>query len=89
MYRCIGKRQARDVLAQLQQILSETDRDLTHLAKATYYVSDENSSTMLNKLRPDFYDLDRPPAASKVIVHGAGQAERSLTWDMIAVGIGS
>ena len=82
-----GESQVRDVFTQLQQILSETDSDLKHLAKATYYVSDEDASTMLNKLRPDFYDPDRPPAASKVMVHGAGQAERTLTLDMIAVGI--
>jgi len=81
-----GEAQVRDVFAQLQQILSETDSDLRHLAKATYYVSNEDASTMLNKLRPEFYDPKRPPAASKAMVHGVGKPDRTLTMDMIAVG---
>lgn len=81
-----GEAQVRDVFDQLKQILSETGSDLRHLAKATYYVSDDDASTMLNKLRGEFYDPERPPAASKVTVHGVGQPERTLTMDMIAVG---
>ena len=83
-----GEAQVRDVFNQLQQILSETGSDLRHLAKATYYVSDEDASAMLNKLRPEFYDPERPPAASKAMVHGLGRADRTLTMDMIAVGSG-
>ena len=81
-----GEAQARDVFAQLKQILSETGCDLLHLAKATYYVSDDEASDMLNNVRSEFLDLKRPPAASKVTVHGVGHAERTLTIDMIAVG---
>ena len=81
-----GEAQVRDVFDQLEQILCETGSDLRHLAKATYYVSDDDASTMLNKLRPEFYDPQRPPAASKVTVHGVGQPDRTLTMDMIAVG---
>lgn len=81
-----GQSQVRDVFAQLEQILSETGSDLRHLAKATYYVSDDDASRMLNKLRPEFYDPKRPPAASKVTVHGVAQPNRTLTIDMIAVG---
>jgi len=81
-----GEAQVRDVFAQLKEILSETGSDLGHLAKATYYVSDDDASRMLNKLRPEFFDPKRPPAASKVTVHGVGQSERTLTIDMIAVG---
>ena len=83
-----GEAQVRDVFDQLKEILAETESDLRHLAKATYYVSDEDASTMLNKLRPEFYDPERPPAASKVMVHGVGQSDRTLTMDMIAVGSG-
>jgi enamine deaminase RidA (YjgF/YER057c/UK114 family) len=83
-----GEAQVRDVFAQLEQILSATGSDLRHLAKATYYVSDDDASTMLNKLRPEFYDPERPPAASKVTVHGVGRSDRTLTMDMIAVGSG-
>ena len=81
-----GEAQARDVFAQLKQILADVDSDLRHVAKATYYVSDDNASDLLNKVRPEFLDAERPPAASKVTVHGVGQAERTLTIDVIAVG---
>lgn len=88
-----GEAQVRDVFDQLKQILTETGSDMQHLAKATYYVSDDDktegsASAMLNKLRPEFYDPERPPAASKVKVHGVGQSDRTLTMDMIAVGSG-
>ncbi len=83
-----GEAQVRDVFDQLKHILSKTGSDLQHLAKATYYVSDDDASKMLNKLRPEYYDPKRPPAASKVTVHGVGQSDRTLTMDMIAVGIG-
>jgi enamine deaminase RidA (YjgF/YER057c/UK114 family) len=81
-----GEAQGRDVFAQLQQVLAATGSDLKHLAKATYYVSDDDASAALNKLRPEFFDPARPPAASKVTVHGVGQSGRTLTMDMIAVG---
>jgi enamine deaminase RidA (YjgF/YER057c/UK114 family) len=80
-----GQAQVRDVFAQLNEILGATGSDLRHLAKATYYVSDEDASTMLNKLRPEFFDPQRPPAASKATVHGVGHPDRTLSLDMIAV----
>ena len=83
-----GEAQARDVFAQLKTILAKTGGDMLHLAKATYYVSDGDASKALDKLRPELYDPKRPPAASKVTVHGVGQANRTLSMDMIAVGSG-
>ncbi len=80
-----GEAQVRDVFAHLQQILTETGSDMRHLAKATYYVSDEDASNMLNKLRPEFYDPKRPPAASKAMVHGVAKPDRTLAMDLIAV----
>jgi enamine deaminase RidA (YjgF/YER057c/UK114 family) len=76
----------RDVFTQLQEILAETGSDLRHLVKATYYVSDDETSGVLNTLRPELFDPVRPPAASKATVHGVGKADRTLTMDMIAVG---
>jgi len=78
--------QARDVFDQLQSILSRTGSDMLHLAKATYYVSDDEASKALDQVRPDFLDPLRPPAASKVTVHGVGRPGRTLSMDMIAVG---
>lgn len=87
-----GEAQVRDVFAQLKQILSATGSDFRHLAKATYYVSDEGedegASKKLNELRPEFYDPKRPPAASKAAVQGVGRSDRTLSIDMIAVGSG-
>lgn len=80
-----GAGQVSDVFAQLQEILKFSGSDLRHLAKATYYVSDNDASTKLNELRPKLYDPQRPPAASKAQVLGVGMSNRSLTLDMIAV----
>lgn len=80
-----GAAQVSDVFAQLQDILKASGSDLRHLAKATYYVSDNDASAKLNELRPKFYDPARPPAASKAQVFGVGRTGRSLTLDMIAV----
>lgn len=80
-----GAAQVNDVFAQLQEILKASGSDLRHLAKATYYVSDNDVSAKLNELRPKFYDPARPPAASKAQVFGVGMTGRSLTLDMIAV----
>ena len=80
-----GTAQVNDVFATLESIARESGTDVRHLVKATYYVSDNDSSAMLNKLRPNYYDPTRPPAASKAMVRGVGMAERSLTIDMIAV----
>jgi enamine deaminase RidA (YjgF/YER057c/UK114 family) len=81
-----GEAQARDVFAQLAQVLSATGSGFGRLAKATYYVSDDDASSALNKVRSEFFDPARPPAASKVTIHGVGLPRRTLTLDMIAVG---
>ena len=80
-----GAGQVTQVFEQLQDILKASGSDLRHLAKATYYVSENDASAKLNELRPKFYDPTRPPAASKAQVFGVGLAGRSLTLDMIAV----
>lgn len=81
-----GEAQARDVFAQLKSILAKTGSDMRHLAKATYYVSDDDGSRGIDLLRREVFDPQRPPAASKVTVHAVGQPGRTLTIDMVAVG---
>jgi enamine deaminase RidA (YjgF/YER057c/UK114 family) len=83
-----GEEQARDVFAQLQAILDQTGSDMQHLAKASYYVCDDDAGRGFDKVRPLFFDSKRPPAASKVMVYGVGRSGRTLTMDMIAVGSG-
>ncbi|MDP1798404.1 MAG: Rid family hydrolase [Planctomycetaceae bacterium] len=77
--------EVRDVFATLKRVTEAAGSDLKHLAKATYYVSDEAVSSHLNTVRPEFYDPERPPAASKAMVIGTGSLGRTLTLDMIAV----
>lgn len=78
--------QGQDVFDQLKAILDQTGGDMQHLAKATYFVCDERVNRSLDKARSKFLDPQRPPAASKVTVHGVGRPGRMLTVDMIAVG---
>jgi len=80
--------QGQDIFDQLKSILDQTGCDMLHLAKATYYVSDDEAGKFLDKARSKSFDPLRPPAASKVTVHGVGQTGRTLTVDMIAVGSG-
>jgi enamine deaminase RidA (YjgF/YER057c/UK114 family) len=80
-----GQDQALDVFDQLQAILAKTGSDLRHMAKGTYYVCDDDSARGMDRARLWLYDQDRPPAASKSMVHGVGRPNRTLTMDMIAV----
>lgn len=80
-----GASQVQAIFQELTEALELTGSDLRHLAKATYYVTNDDASNALNKLRPDYYDPKRPPAASKAMVRGVGQAGKTITLDMIAV----
>ncbi len=75
----------RELFAETKSLCEAAGSDLRHLVKATYYVSSKGSSDQHNRLRPEYYDPARPPAASKAIVNGVGRAGRTITWDMIAV----
>lgn len=55
------------------------------MVKATYYVTDNPSSTLLNPIRTQLYNPKRTPASSKISVTGTGRAAKSVTFDMIAV----
>jgi enamine deaminase RidA (YjgF/YER057c/UK114 family)/peptidase E len=77
--------QVREVFAALDQLLAKTGSDSQHLAKATYYVVDEDVTGKLGEFRKKHYDPRRPPAASKAKVAGVGLAGKTITMDMIAV----
>lgn len=77
--------QVKEIFASLGFLLEQTGSDLRHLVKATYYVSDEESSRKLNDLRPAYYDPKSPPAASKAMVAGVANEGKTVTLDMIAV----
>jgi len=80
--------EVRSVLDELRRIAEAAGSNLSHLAKATYYVSGREASQMLNRLRPEYYPPTRPPAASKISVAAVGIADRSLLVDMVAVPVG-
>lgn len=80
-----GEPQAKHIFNQLQEILDETGSDMRHLVKATYYVSDDDAARWIDRTRPTIFDPDRPPAASKLMVHAVGMEGRTMTIDMIAV----
>jgi enamine deaminase RidA (YjgF/YER057c/UK114 family) len=77
--------QTREMFKTLGELLARSSSDFEHLAKATYYVSDEDASNALNEIRPQFYNPARPPAASKAKVKSVGLPGRSSMLDMIAV----
>ena len=80
-----GQPQADLLFGQLNEVLQETGSDMRHLVKATYYVSDDDAARWVDRTRPKVYDPARPPAASKLMVHGVGHHQRTMTIDMIAV----
>ena len=80
-----GEPQAVYLFDQMQDVLKKSGGDMRHLVKASYYVSDDDAARWIDRLRPRVYDPSRPPAASKVMVHGVGMAQRTMTVDMIAV----
>ena len=79
-----GASQVKDLFTSMRTTLAAAGSDFRHLAKATYYVSDADTSAQLNQIRPTLYDAERPPAASKAPVKGVGLAGRTITIDMIA-----
>jgi enamine deaminase RidA (YjgF/YER057c/UK114 family) len=80
-----GEEQVASLFAELEKVTKAAGSDLRHLAKATYYVVNDDVSSKLNTLRPKFYDPKRPPAASKASVQGVGLDGCTITLDMIAV----
>jgi enamine deaminase RidA (YjgF/YER057c/UK114 family) len=77
--------QVRDIFAQLDAVLAQADSNFLNMVKATYYVAADDVSQALNDVRPELYDPQRPPAASKATIAGTGDTRRTITIDMIAV----
>ncbi len=80
-----NEQQIRSVFNQLKTAVTEAGSDLNHLAKATYYVSDTAVSGPFGKIRTEYYNPKRPPAASKATIKSVGFPNRTLVVDMIAV----
>ncbi|NLS94168.1 MAG: RidA family protein [Planctomycetaceae bacterium] len=80
-----GQPQADDLFGQLKEILAKHGSDMRHLVRATYFTSDDDAARWIDKTRFIVFDETRPPAASKLMVHGVGLPGRSMTVDIIAV----
>ena len=80
-----GEPQADDLFGQLEEILAKHGSDMRHLVRATYYTSDDDAARWIDKTRFVIFDEKRPPAASKLMVHGVGLPGRTMTVDIIAV----
>jgi len=79
------KSELSDIFNFLYLNLKKSGSDLSHLVKATYYVSTDVHSAALNDIRLDFYDPKRPPAASKAMVKDVGSSKAGVGIDMIGV----
>ncbi len=77
--------QVRDIYTQLKASIEPHGSDFRHLVKATYLVAAQDTSSALNAVRPELYDPERPPAASKASITGTGDDKRTILVDMIAV----
>jgi len=77
--------QIRDIFRQMEATLTPLGSDFRHLVKATYLHSADDTGNALNTIRPEFYDPERPPAASKATIAGTGDEKRTMVVDMIAV----
>jgi N-sulfoglucosamine sulfohydrolase len=49
-----GAAQVREIFGSLGEVLKKTGSDFEHLAKATYYVTDDDASNKLGDIRPEF-----------------------------------
>ncbi len=80
-----GQPQADNLFDQLKEILAKHGSDMRHLVRATYFTSDDDAARWIDMTRFKIFDEKRPPAASKLMVHGVGLPGRTMTVDMIAV----
>ncbi|MGH8020689.1 MAG: RidA family protein [Opitutaceae bacterium] len=79
------REQTQDMFARLGRILFDTGSGFGYLVKGTYYNIDREGRAALGDIRHVFFDPERPPAASGVVVHGVGREGHAATLDMIAV----
>ncbi len=77
--------QIQGIFTQLKQTLTATGSDFQHLAKATYLCTEPATIKSLGALRPNYYDPQRPPAASLSKISHTGKQDTTITLDMIAV----
>lgn len=80
-----GEGQARHIFETLTRVLPKAGSDYDHLVKATYYPSAEEGRKGLVNVRTEFYNPNKPPAASLIQVQSAGRQGTSLNVDFIGL----
>ncbi|MEX2512091.1 MAG: RidA family protein [Cyclobacteriaceae bacterium] len=76
---------ARNLFRTLSRLLQKAGSDYDNLVKATYYPSHEKGREGLVNVRTEFYNPERPPAASLIRIQGTGRQGVNLNVDMIGV----
>lgn len=79
------REQMRVIFERLGSALFEAGSSYRHLAKATYYLADPATRTLLGDLRGVYFDPARPPAASALNVRSLGVPGRAAAIELIAV----
>jgi enamine deaminase RidA (YjgF/YER057c/UK114 family) len=75
--------QARDIFKTIGIVLEKAGSNYDHLVKATYYPSSEEGRQGFVTVRPEFYNPEKPPAASLIRVQGTGRQDKSINVDLI------
>jgi enamine deaminase RidA (YjgF/YER057c/UK114 family) len=77
--------QMKAIFERIGSVLFEAGSSYRHLAKATYYLADPATRTLLGDIRGVYFDPLRPPSASALNVRSLGAPGRAATIELIAV----
>lgn len=77
--------EAKDIFKALTRLLKKAGSDYDHLVKATYYPSTDAGRESLVTVRREYYNPDKPPAASLVKAQGVGRKGSGLVVDFVAI----
>ena len=78
-----GQDQAYNIFKTINDVLDKVDSNYDHLVKATYYPSNDDGRQGFVDVRPEFYNPQRPPAASLIRVRGIGRERNTINVDLI------
>jgi enamine deaminase RidA (YjgF/YER057c/UK114 family) len=78
-----GQAQAYQIFEKLNKVLDKSGSDYDHLVKGTYYPSTDDGRQGFVSTRPEFYNPEKPPAASLIRVQGTGRTNKSINVDFI------
>ncbi len=82
-----GKEEAdfRQAFQRLEETLQQEGTSLMHAAFTSYYPLSGDLANLVRKVRPEFIDLQRPPAATMLPFEGLPVADAGFAGDVIAV----